>query len=235
MASIAQITANRENAARSTGPVTETGKSVASRNHLTLGLYTQTDYVKPEDRDTYQTFTESMYAELAPATALEQSLAVEITGATWRLRLCASAEAELAGFSDATDKTRRSIERARASDHSALHRSVNQLRKLQTERLLWNETNDPAAIPKDLGLAAYKPLVDALHSRDRGKLTYLKALETYTEQQLASNCEPESAPFASNCKTAEQTPRSAPCPCKSGLKYKRCCGRNAAPVLSRAA
>ena len=27
-------------------------------------------------------------------------------------------------------------------------------------------------------------------------------------------------------------PRSAPCPCKSGLKYKRCCGRNAPPMLT---
>jgi preprotein translocase subunit SecA len=29
--------------------------------------------------------------------------------------------------------------------------------------------------------------------------------------------------------------RSAPCPCKSGQKYKRCCGRNAPPVLFGAA
>jgi uncharacterized protein YecA (UPF0149 family) len=29
-----------------------------------------------------------------------------------------------------------------------------------------------------------------------------------------------------------QIPRSAPCPCKSGEKYKRCCGKNAPPVLS---
>ena len=32
-----------------------------------------------------------------------------------------------------------------------------------------------------------------------------------------------------------QTPRNADCPCGSKLKYKRCCGRNAPPVLSRAA
>jgi len=30
-------------------------------------------------------------------------------------------------------------------------------------------------------------------------------------------------------------PRSAPCPCKSGQKYKRCCGKNAPPVLTQAA
>ena len=31
------------------------------------------------------------------------------------------------------------------------------------------------------------------------------------------------------------TPRSARCPCGSGLKYKRCCGTHAPPVLNRAA
>lgn len=30
----------------------------------------------------------------------------------------------------------------------------------------------------------------------------------------------------------EQTGRNEPCPCKSGKKYKRCCGVNAAPKLS---
>jgi hypothetical protein len=34
---------------------------------------------------------------------------------------------------------------------------------------------------------------------------------------------------------APAIPRSAPCPCGSGEKYKRCCGRAAPPVLSRAA
>jgi hypothetical protein len=32
-----------------------------------------------------------------------------------------------------------------------------------------------------------------------------------------------------------QTPRNALCPCGSKLKFKRCCGKNAPPVLSRAA
>jgi hypothetical protein len=84
-----------------------------------------------------------MLAELEPETLLEQSLAAEITGATWRLRRCSNAEAELADYAltdplldedEATEKKLRSIERARASAHSLLHRSINQLRKLQTDR-----------------------------------------------------------------------------------------------------
>jgi hypothetical protein len=39
--------------------------------------------------------------------------------------------------------------------------------------------------------------------------------------------EPNSAPSA--------TPRSAPCPCGSGLKYKRCCGQTAPPQLGSVA
>ncbi|MFN7933748.1 MAG: SEC-C metal-binding domain-containing protein, partial [Bryobacteraceae bacterium] len=30
----------------------------------------------------------------------------------------------------------------------------------------------------------------------------------------------------------ESTPRNAPCPCGSGHKFKRCCGRNAPPALN---
>ena len=52
---------------------------------------------------------------------------------------------------------------------------------------------------------------------------------------------PEPAPRISAKQTQSEPakpaaiPRSAPCPCKSGQKYKRCCGRNALPVLSGAA
>jgi hypothetical protein len=35
--------------------------------------------------------------------------------------------------------------------------------------------------------------------------------------------------------STSQTPRNALCPCGSGDKYKRCCGKNAPPVLGRAA
>ncbi|MFN7939378.1 MAG: SEC-C metal-binding domain-containing protein [Bryobacteraceae bacterium] len=35
--------------------------------------------------------------------------------------------------------------------------------------------------------------------------------------------------------STHQTPRNAMCPCGSKLKYKRCCGKNAPPVLGRAA
>jgi hypothetical protein len=49
--------------------------------------------------------------------------------------------------------------------------------------------------------------------------------------EMASNCKP-AAPVPA---TAPRFPRNAPCRCGSGAKYKRCCGKDAAPVLGRAA
>jgi uncharacterized protein YecA (UPF0149 family) len=44
------------------------------------------------------------------------------------------------------------------------------------------------------------------------------------------NPDPPAEPSEPN--SPSPTPRNAPCPCGSGAKYKRCCGRNAAPVLT---
>jgi hypothetical protein len=215
MATNAQIDANRRNAARSTGPKTETGRAIASRNHLTLGLYTRADYVKPEERDLYREFCETMLAELEPATLLEQSLAAEITGATWRLRRCSGAEAELADYAlidplladdEAIEKKLRSIERARASAHSLLHRSINQLRKLQTCRESGNAVA-PGVSPE--------PSVPSLEPAPQ-------PAETQTTETQTAQVQPaETHALASNCKTG----RNHPCPCGSGLKFKRCCLR----------
>ena len=43
------------------------------------------------------------------------------------------------------------------------------------------------------------------------------------------------AELHSQRKTSGQTPRNAQCPCNSGQKYKRCCGKDAPPVLNKAA
>jgi hypothetical protein len=141
MASLNQIEANRRNATLSTGPRTEAGLETSSRNHLTHGLYTRQDYVKPEELELYKDFCDGHLDELAPEGFLETTLASEIIGAAWRLRRCSAAEGTLADYAtedplldEATEKTRRSIDRARASANAQFHRALNQLRKLQTER-----------------------------------------------------------------------------------------------------
>ncbi len=240
MTTHSQLIANRKNALHSTGPRTEAGKAASSRNHLTLGLYTKTDYVKPGERLIYANFCQTMRAELNPACLLEETLVSEITAASWRLRHCDAADAGLTDFDDATDKLRRSVERARARSTSVLHRGIDQLRRLQSGRspeLASNCITAPDPIP-DLDLLTQPP-PEFLEELDAVLAEYAA---------LGSNCKPQAhaakaasaqAPeLGSNCKPGPrpaQIPRSAPCPCGSREKYKRCCGKNAPPVLGKAA
>ena len=254
MPSLSQLNANRLNAQSSTGPRTESGKAKSSRNALTMGLYTRTDYVKPEERDIYKEFCETMYSELCPASLLEETLVSEITGASWRLRRCSAAEGELADFADtdplldeAKSKSIRSLERARSTASSLLHRGINQLRRLQSDRR--KLTGHP---PVAVSAPAPELASNCISAPDLDLLTqppaeFLEDLDAILAEYaaLGSNCKPPCAPapeLASNCKPAParpsnppQTPRSAPCPCGSREKFKRCCGKNAPPVLGRAA
>ena len=188
MATEAQTAANRQNAQASSGPRTEAGKAASSRNALTLGLYTRTDYVLPEEQDLHQEFCETLFTELAPEGLLEETLVAEITGASWRLRRCNAVEGELGDFDEATDKTRRSIERARAHAHSVLHRSINQFRRLQTERACRVVMN---AVGDDGGIADYKEVVVAANNYEKGKHLHAKSREMNLNSELASICSDE--------------------------------------------
>ena len=254
MPSLSQLNANRLNAQSSTGPRTESGKAKSSRNALTMGLYTRTDYVKPEERDIYKDFCETMYSELCPASLLEETLVSEITGASWRLRRCSAAEGELADFADTDpllDETKaksiRSIERARSTASSLLHRGINQLRRLQTDRHKLTGHLPITLSAPALQLASNCPPAPDLDLLTKPDAEFLEDLDAILAEYaaLGSNCKPPCAPapeLASNCKPAParpsnppQTPRSAPCPCGSREKFKRCCGKNAPPVLGKAA
>ena len=221
MATESQLNANRQNSQLSTGPVTESGKAKSSRNALTLGLYTRQDYVKPEERDFYKEFCEQLYNDLLPMSHLEETFVSEIIGASWRLRRCSIAESELEAWDDTTEKTRQSIDRARAAALNILNKSLNQLRKLQTERAtMANPQFSDAVFETAVARIMSEPPAWAV---------------TETCEAGVSACPP---PVGSNCKTAQapqDIARNAPCPCRSGQKYKRCCGRTAPPLLFKAA
>ena len=167
MATQTQHRANRENAHHSTGPRTETGKATSAQNSRTHGLFARKDLVKPEDADLYREFCETTYHELAPAGALEESFASQIIGANWRLRLCDAAEAELEDFTEAADKTRRSIERARSHALNVVNKSLAQLRKLQTERVLREQLQ--LGCLTHVPVAEIRGLMEGHRCFDRGK------------------------------------------------------------------
>ncbi len=95
MTSQKQITANRRNAQKSTGPKTESGKTRSKRNALNHGLRA-IDVVTPdEDPEAYDEFRQKLTKSLAPVGCAETELVERSAGCFWRLRRCARIEASV--------------------------------------------------------------------------------------------------------------------------------------------
>src|SRR5579883_3375226 len=214
MATTAQILANRQNAENSHGPVTAEGRARVSQNATKFGLFSVANFVRLDEQHIFNEFESGYLAELSPATPLEQTLAREITHAAWRLRRCASLAVappdDLTG--EELDRLQISIDRARAAAQRTFHRSLKELRRLQTEHV------HPAEIAIKQAMATDAALKKDLDERQRQCAE--AAIANSAKQTQSEPAKPVSIP------------RSAPCPCKSGQKYKRCCGRNAPPVLT---
>ena len=95
MASPAQITANRRNAAKSTGPRTADGKAVTARNALRHGLTAEQVVLFDETAESFAAFHAALRAAYAPADAVEEELVERIVICAWRLRRAARVEAGL--------------------------------------------------------------------------------------------------------------------------------------------
>ncbi|MDP9054264.1 MAG: SEC-C domain-containing protein [Acidobacteriota bacterium] len=195
MATPSQLIANRGNALASTGPVTSEGKSRISRNAVTHGLFSSTDFVREDEREIYREFCASWESELDPAGPIEQTFAAEIVHAAWRLRRCSTLESALTENATDDERGQLSIDRARASAFRIYTRALSELRKIQTERRRADRPKQPATV-------------------------FTKQTQSVAPAVAAHDI---------------QIPRSAPCSCGSGLKFKRCCGKNAPPLLHLAA
>ena len=85
MASQKQIEANRRNAQKSTGPMTDLGKATAKFNALKHGMTASTAVLPYEDADSYAELREAFVATYKPANAVEASLVETVANSYWRL------------------------------------------------------------------------------------------------------------------------------------------------------
>ena len=95
MATEAQINANRENAQKSTGPVTAEGKAAVSQNALKHGLFAVRDVVPTENQQDFDSMQEQMLADLAPVGAMESLLAQRAVSLAWRLKRAETMQAQI--------------------------------------------------------------------------------------------------------------------------------------------
>ena len=236
MATPAQLTANRLNAEASTGPLTESGKQTASRNARTAGLYAAPSHaILPDERDIWDAFFQSFEDHLSPEGPLEETLAAEITHAAWRLRRCNLIECSP---ENAEGQLPQAIDRARTSAQRSFHRNTAELRKLQAERQFRREYFPTEHDGSQLGLAEVRqivPVLQNLASFDpvKRETTVFNSLKNNTHRANWVRSVKSQDAARSDSAAGLQTPRSAPCPCGSGQKYKRCCGINSPAVLSR--
>ena len=229
----------------STGPKTEAGKARSSRNAIRTGLYAARDFVRPEEEEEYAKTLIQLMDELTPANSIEQTFATEIMGATWRLRRCRLVEEAFGLIEDLTvdpmidertEKQQKSVDRARAQSHLILRRSLDELRKLQKGRTIQEQLQDQIPTPK--------PAPQPPPNADPANMDALMALaehqlaQRYRESGLNSFCNPVGqVPDLPSTKpvVSKNIPRNAPCPCKSGAKYKKCCGGPAPTAVNQAA
>jgi len=260
MASPAQIEANRLNAALSSGPTSPEGKARSSRNHLKFGLFSTQNCVRPEETAEYTKLSKALWKDLNPVGPVEQMLAIEIVRAAWRLQRCAVAEAE-DGANPATqvsvDRARASAHNSLRRFLSDL-RQFQSDRWLRAEVLRegfdeqYYGIADAHCVIK--GLADNERLksqffmasigIDPLNQTDR-----TQSVKPVGQALSPGNPDPQPSrdsegavpPVGQALSPGNQSPvpdprplvpRNAPCPCQSGLKYKRCCGTAAPPVLT---
>jgi hypothetical protein len=91
-----QIEANRQNAKRSTGPITAAGCARSKRNALKHGLTAREVTVDDEEASKFEAFRDDIVRDLAPEGALEEELAQQIATDSWRLRRVLRLEAAIA-------------------------------------------------------------------------------------------------------------------------------------------
>ena len=86
MSTKAQTKANRQNAQKSTGPKTDEGKAVVSKNAVKHGLFAAEAVITGENPADYELYHDQFLAELAPVGMVESMLAERIISLAWRLQ-----------------------------------------------------------------------------------------------------------------------------------------------------
>jgi hypothetical protein len=95
MTSFKQIEANRRNARKSAGPITEEGKQRSRCNAVRHGLTAETVIGALEDADDYKAFEATIIADYDAQSAVERELVLRLSSVLWRLRRATTVETGL--------------------------------------------------------------------------------------------------------------------------------------------
>ena len=146
MTSFRQIEANRRNAAKSTGPVTEAGKHRSRQNAVRHGLCAETVVEIVEDIDDYRGFEAAVIADYDARTAVERELVLRLASLLWRLRRATAIETDLMRIQAEILRDRRQGR----SPGRANNRAVPVLQVTSLNDTRWNNQEDESWRPAHL-------------------------------------------------------------------------------------
>src|ERR1039458_1148846 len=173
MASVAQLTANRSNAQRSTGPRTEEGKAASRFNALKHGIDARSLVIPGEDPSALEALALEYHQQFNPFGPLEDYLVQTIVQADWNRRRYTRVEAQIfqlllanrdvsAESLDSFDCTAaRQVSRRLAAEERSFFRALKELRRVQKERSANEEAEaeSPAAdcLPQPAAAVSFAP------------------------------------------------------------------------------
>jgi hypothetical protein len=136
MATENQISANRENALKSRGPVTEAGKSAVRLNALKHGLRARQLVLPSESQEEFDQLCHDLESEWQPETPTERICLENMVAAQWKLVRAESQEAFLHSLpgDDPRCKQLDNILLFQDRFQRAFQRALRDLQKLQKDR-----------------------------------------------------------------------------------------------------
>jgi len=178
-----------------TGPVTEAGKAISSKNALKHGLLARKteNAVDPALQSQFDALKAGYLNEYKPQGPTENTLLDLVVLSVWQLYKVAEMElfTELDLGTLGSRGQSEKLARYRAAHERSLQRNLNQLKQIQQERLLRETGRDgqlPAQIPPGV---KYKPLIDLLHHMEKHPKTRTAAAEPCTPRPKAASRHPE--------------------------------------------
>ena len=137
MSTQAQILANQANAQLSSGPKTESGKAISSKNNFRHGLTGPFVVLGWESQDQYRALRDELFAEHQPTTITEEALVDDMAQSHW-LRKRAVVLQHMCFDSDVAmveePKDLALYLRYQATHDRAFYKALNQLQKLRAEK-----------------------------------------------------------------------------------------------------
>jgi hypothetical protein len=150
MTSFKQFAANRANARKSTGPVTEKGKEHSRCNAVRHGLTAETVIGALEDSEDYRAFEAAITADYDAQSAVERELVLRLASLLWRLRRATAVETGLFDI-EAKRPGNRNADRYSTAPLANCRCAVGPLRSRQGHGAVRTQRHNRSAAPHHLG------------------------------------------------------------------------------------